>query len=412
MLYLMFFQRIRDGNPMKIIFYLLPCVMNIIMGLFFFITMRRLAISGADSFAISGTMAVWAFIYAVVSALLGVVQHRGNATKFILAGEGILIFSMLGFLVFPSMRMQYVWLFGSGIGTAMFFAPFQVIVKMLDSHENARGTLAKTAAVYTFSWSFGFASGPFIAAMIWGLLSPEDGWKTCYKINILLVLAVTCFVWFLHCFIRGKNREDMPAGQTPEPETAPVKQEETEKLPDLAVLGWIVAGTGFITIAMLRTQIPYRCNLLGMSTAQQGIILAAVSYMQAFLALGLWKSRRWMYHPFPVAFAGLCGVSALLLFVFADSYPVYVFAGLLYGCYSGVFCFFFVYHALANPEKSHRYVAVNEVIVGSTSVFAPLASGALADAAGNSAVPFFTGAVLIVMAIVYQVAATWRWRRL
>lgn len=399
---------------MKIIFYLLPCVMNIIMGLFFFITMRRLAISGADSFAISGTMAVWAFIYAIVSALLGAVQNKKNATKFILAGEGILILSMAGFLIFPSMDMQYVWLFGSGIGTAMFFAPFQVIVKMLDSNETAQETLPKTAAVYTFSWSFGFASGPFIAAMIWGLLSPETGWRTCYKINILLVLAVTCVVWFLHCFIRRKNTAGESAGQAREtaaPKSEP-EQEKEEKLPDLAVLGWIVAGTGFITIAMLRTQIPYRCGLLEMSTAQQGIILAAVSYVQAFLALSLWKSRRWMYHPFPIALAALCGITALLLFAFTESYPVYVCAGLLYGCYSGAFCFFFAYHSLANPEKSHRYVAVNEVIVGSTSVFAPLAAGLLADAAKNSAVPFYIGAALIVMAMIYQISATWRWRRL
>lgn len=212
---------------MKIIFYLLPCVMNIIMGLFFFITMRRLAISGADSFAISGTMAVWAFIYAIVSALLGAVQNKKNATKFILAGEGILILSMAGFLIFPSMDMQYVWLFGSGIGTAMFFAPFQVIVKMLDSNETAQETLPKTAAVYTFSWSFGFASGPFIAAMIWGLLSPETGWQTCYKINILLVLAVTCVVWFLHCFIRRKNTAGESAGQ--EQKTAPPESEPEQK---------------------------------------------------------------------------------------------------------------------------------------------------------------------------------------
>ncbi len=400
---------------MKIIFYLLPCVMNIIMGLFFFITMRRLAISGADSFAISGTMAVWAFIYAIVSALLGVVQNKKNATRFILAGEGILILSMAGFLIFPGMDMQYVWLFGSGIGTAMFFAPFQVIVKMLDGNETEQGTLPKTAAIYTFSWSFGFASGPFIAAMIWGLLSPETGWRTCYKINILLVLAVTCVVWFLHCFIRRKNKAgELAAGQDRKTAASEseLAREEKKKLPDLAVLGWIVAGTGFITIAMLRTQIPYRCGLLEMSTAQQGIILAAVSYVQAFLALSLWKSRRWMYHPFPIALAALCGIAALLLFAFTESYPVYVFAGLLYGCYSGAFCFFFAYHALANPEKSHRYVAVNEVIVGSTSVFSPLAAGLIADAAENSAVPFYIGAALIAIAMICQVSAMWRWRRL
>ena len=398
---------------MRIIFYLLPCVMNIIMGLFFFITMRRLAVSGADSFAIAGTMAVWAFIYAIVSALLGAVQQKRNATKFILAGEGILVLSMTGFLLFPGMNMQYVWLFGSGIGTAMFFAPFQVIVKMLDGNESSPGSVPRSAAFYTFSWSFGFASGPFIAALIWGMLSPETGWRTCYKINILLVLIVSCFVWFLHCFIRRKNADHDSAAVPHEDAAAAGGISGTpEKLPDLAYLGWIVAGTGFVTIAMLRTQIPYRCNLLGMSTAQQGIILAAVSYVQAFLALSLWKSRRWMYHPFPMAFAAFCGLCALLLFAFAQSYPVYVFAGLLYGCYSGGFCFFFAYHSLANPAKSHRYVAVNEVIVGSTSVFAPLGAGFLADATGNSAAPFFVSAALIVPAVLCQLAATWRYRRL
>ena len=398
---------------MRIIFYLLPCVMNIIMGLFFFITMRRLAISGADSFAIAGTMAVWAFIYAIVSALLGIVQRKRNATKFILAGEGILALSMLGFLIFPGMNAQYLWLFGSGIGTAMFFAPFQVIVKMLDRNENAPGSVQKTAALYTFSWSFGFASGPFIAAMIWGMLSPETGWRTCYKINLVLILIVSAFVWLLHCFIRRKNAEEespeaAPSATAPENNASGAR----EKLPDLAVIGWIVAGIGFVTIAMLRTQIPYRCSLLEMSTAQQGIILAVVSYVQAFLALSFWKSRRWMYHPFPIALAGCCGLIALLLFAFTQSYGVYVFAGLLYGCYSGGFCFFFAYHSLANPEKSHRYVAVNEVIVGSTSVFAPLGSGLLADAAGNSAVPFLVGACLIVFAVVWQIALMWRYRRL
>ena len=251
--------------------------------------------------------------------------------------------------------------------------------------------------------------------MIWGLLSPETGWRTCYKINILLVLAVTCVVWFLHCFIRRKNKAgELAAGQDRKTAASEseLAREEKKKLPDLAVLGWIVAGTGFITIAMLRTQIPYRCGLLEMSTAQQGIILAAVSYVQAFLALSLWKSRRWMYHPFPIALAALCGIAALLLFAFTESYPVYVFAGLLYGCYSGAFCFFFAYHALANPEKSHRYVAVNEVIVGSTSVFSPLAAGLIADAAENSAVPFYIGAALIAVAMICQVSAMWRWRRL
>lgn len=58
---------------------------------------------------------------------------------------------------------------------------------------------------------------------------------------------------------------------------------------------------------------------------------------------------------------------------------------------------FFAYHSLANPEKSHRYVAVNEVIVGSTSVFAPLAAGLLADAAKKQCRLFISVRALIVL---------------
>ena len=395
---------------MKLFFYLLPCMMNVMQGLFFFITARRFAEAGASSLAISATMAVWALVYAVVSALLGLVQTRHNATKLILLGQFVLLLSMIGFLVFPGIYIQYLWLFGTGIGTALFFGPYQAIVKLLDDGAGEK-SIARSAAFYTFSWSVGFATGPFITAGIWGLLSPENGWRICYYITIAFLIFMTAFVYFLHCHIGRLNREILPRDADSAAGKPSAVSSSADGLPDLVLTGWIIGGIGFITIAMLRTQIPYRCQLLEMTTGQQGVLLAAVSYVQAFLALTFYKTRRWMYHPWMMSLAALCGLSALLVFAFSSGFAGFLCAAILYGCYSGTFCFLFVYHSLANAEKSHRYVAVNEVIVGVTSVFAPLAAGVLADSV-NSSFPFLIGAVLIAVVIVYQISATWRLRKL
>ena len=46
---------------MRILFNLLPGLVNIISGLFMFISAKRMADSGANSFLVAATMAVWAF---------------------------------------------------------------------------------------------------------------------------------------------------------------------------------------------------------------------------------------------------------------------------------------------------------------------------------------------------------------
>ena len=52
---------------MKYLFYLLPGLLNVVMGLFFFITAKRLADAGASALAVTATMPMWALIYAASS---------------------------------------------------------------------------------------------------------------------------------------------------------------------------------------------------------------------------------------------------------------------------------------------------------------------------------------------------------
>ena len=49
---------------MRFIFYLLPCLLNSVSGLLFFITAKRAADANVSSLAVTATLSIWAIIYA------------------------------------------------------------------------------------------------------------------------------------------------------------------------------------------------------------------------------------------------------------------------------------------------------------------------------------------------------------
>ena len=398
---------------MKYLFYVLPALVNIITGVFFFITPKRLADSGANSFMVALTIAVWAAVYAITAFSLGYVQNKRNATKLIFIGQGILLASMTGLLVFQDVTMQYVWLLGTGLGTAMFFAPFQMVVKMFEKEDHSLESVARSTGIYTFSWSTGLASGPFIAALVWGLFSSEHGWKYCYGINILLILFVISCVFFMRRFVNEKLRlEDEAAAGGKTSETPAGKESElTRSLPDLMVAAWVLTILGYIGITMMRTHLPDYCTkTLRMTTMEQGIVIAVISYTQGLVGFGFWKLGRRLYHPGPAVIASVGGVAALLIFALSSAWGLYLLGAVLLGCFSGMFCFLCTYHALVHPEKTPRYVSVNETIVGVTSTFAPLLGGFLSMRI-SPVFPFYLSAGLALLAMLSYLGFTWKYRR-
>ena len=75
---------------------------------------------------------------------------------------------------------------------------------------------------------------------------------------------------------------------------------------------------------------------------------------------------------------------------------------MLFGIYSGCLYFYLVYHSLAHPERSGFFVAGNEVIVGITSMLAPLAGGFLADIFQFTGTAFIFAAAMSFIALLAQ----------
>lgn len=391
---------------MKYIFYLLPCLLNVVMGLFFFITAKRMADADLSSLAVTATLPMWALIYAASSFIIGKYANKNNAVKILFVSQVILLSSMLGLLFIPSVKLQYFWLLASGLGTGLFFTPFQTVVKLFEKVELSQETFSRSAAIYTFSWSFGQGVGPLLAALIWGLFDPENGWKYCYMINIAIVIAVLLTLCLMRKFINKRLAETMDAVNTDKSDAT-----QLPVLPDIMKSVWILAVGGYLALAALRTYLPdYATKCMNLPTYSQGMMLALLSIVQAFTALTCFKVRKFPFNPLSGLASGFCAILALGILSFCSGSVSAWTAAMIFGIFSGVFCFNMTYHALANYTKSARYAAGNETLVGATSVLAPLAAGVLADAT-SARMPFYVlTTILLVTALIFCIR-TWQYRK-
>jgi len=279
----------------------------------------------------------------------------------------------------------------AGFGAALFCTPFQLLAKDIESGTN-KGVVSATA-FYTLTWSCGLASGPLAFARF----TLRQG----FFITMFLAIAVTLSV-ILIALLRPKKAAAQAAEITP---AAPA-QFSIKTYDKLAVLGWIVGGLGTVTVCQIRALWPKLGFELDIPKHHNAYILALVSYTQAVTALLLCRSKSWMWKRLPAVLMGMCGVATLLSFAFVPVFThhvaaFYIISG-VYGIYSGCFYFYLVYHSLAHPVRSSFYVTGNEIIVGITSIAAPLLGGFLADVSGHTESAFIFAATVAAAAFIIQ----------
>lgn len=378
---------------LKILAYFVPFAINFLSGGFFFITSYRFAEASAPGIIIGSATAAWGIAYCAVTAIVGKLVNGANALKFILSGGVMLMITALGFIIFNGLYTQFVWLICAGIGAAMFCTPFQLLAKAIESGGETPGTV-KATAFYTLTWSTGIATGPLAFARF--------SVRTGFIITFILALAVTVSVMIIARLLKNKEKNC----NTVDCDTA-AKEKETEIFSEkdynkLAILGWIVGGLGTITVCQIRSMWPKHGDFLAIAKDHIAYILALVSYIQAFTALLLCRSKTWMWRKVPALLMTLPAVLSLLLFAFATDLKIFYAAAVIYGIYSGTFYFYLVYHSLAHPTRSRFFVAGNEVIVGIVNLLAPVIGGMFVDITGFTGSPFIFALAMAAAAFAAQ----------
>ena len=358
---------------------------NLVIGSTLIIVPLRLKEAGAGIFAITGTLSVWAVVCAVCAWLVGRILTERNARCLVQTGTALYFLCFLGLLLVPGVRMQYFWLLLLGIATAVYCAPFQVFLKTLENGKQAG--LVRASALYSASWSFGMAVGPFLFSM---LSAGGNGmaWQLAYGINAALMIPIFFLPVLAEKLAARRNGDRAAEPAAPE--------DDFSNKPDLALWGWLLTVAAFAAVATTKSLLPEQGPDAHYSETQVSLMVSLIYFGHSFTSLCLIRSKNWMYKASGVVLSAVCGIAGLLLFVFGFGNVFCLYAGsVLIGIFSGVVGFCLVFYSLAHPEKAGKYVAVNEITVGATNTLSPLLiGGGLVWLTGRDSAPYLALAVL------------------
>ncbi|HUW82537.1 MAG TPA: MFS transporter [Phycisphaerae bacterium] len=381
--------------------YAFPGAMDMVAGSVFFVCQVRLAEGLADSaVGVTGVVTTWGIVYMLCCLLVGRWVTQRSVAWMLIAACGLTAAVAAGFILLPGKAAMYALVVAQGVATALFFPPVQFFLKRFDLGQ--ANSAAYSAAIYTLSWSIGFALGPLVAGWLWQ--QEWIGWRGCHVFNGLLAMALGVGVYLLkhHVLVEASP----PVALKDDPPQEPAKRSrkpavDYSRLPDLAWMAWVFGGVGSVAFAAARSVFPISGVACGLSKPELGAVLFIHCVGQAALAYALRRSRLWMYRPLPLIAFGLVGVIGLTLFAVARSAPLFYCAAACTGVYTGSTFFYLVFHSLVHPTRSARYVAINEAVVGMTGIVAPFSAGCVADGLGLP-VSYTAVAVLIGLAVIAQ----------
>ncbi len=349
-----------------LLIYVFPIVMDLVLSAVFFMATVWGAEQGWSASQVANLITIWAIAYMAVSLTSGrLVTPRTSGYWLIGSCLGTAVLAA-GFASATSTGMMYVLMALQGVAIAAFFTPFQVFMKAVG--EVRQRSLSSSVGLYVFAWSSGFALGPFISSWMW----VAYGWRTCHAINGVVALGVAGLTWAIQHHVRRH-----PHGEAP-PAAVEIRP-DTVDLPNYAWMSWVYGGIGCVAVSMIRGLFPSTGASFGMSRFNQGLVLAALSAMQAIGGLMLCRSRSWMFKPLPIVLSGLFGVGGLLLLAAGRGATAFQLAGAAFGVFTAGMYFYYVYYSLLHPSRSSWYVSVNEAVVGLAAIVGPFAGGLIAD---------------------------------
>jgi len=375
----------------RILIYVFPGLIDMIVASVMFVCTVRAAEQKLSPSAVANLVTVFSVAYMLACITVGRLVTQRN-TAWMLIGACIAIAAVsVGFLAFPQVRAMYPLVFLIALAIGFFFVPFQVFMKDVDQATSR--SVAHSTGLYTFSWSTGFALGPFVAAYLWTHL----GWEKCHMLNALLAVLAGGGIYLL------KHHASAPGAPRAAAEPARNGQASSRysRMPDLAWMAWVCGGVGALAFALIRGILPSSGVAYELSKPVQGAIFFIYCLAQALVGLALCRSRFWMYRPLPLIAFGLMGIAGLVGLALARTPVAFYAAALTYGIYSGSGFFYMVFHALVHPVKSARYISINEAVVGVTGIAGPFLGGILADHAGLPA-PYLATAGLLLGAVAVQ----------
>jgi len=275
---------------------------------------------------------------------------------------------------------------------SLFFNAFQSY--MLGVSTRIARPLASTAGHYTFSWSLGYALGPFVSGASRSYLA----WGQIYYLAAAIAAAVGLLVVLQRPDTHQKEKEAGSVGVTVAPSVGPC----------LIRPAWLGLTVGWVGWNVVATYWPVQAAQLEFSASVKGVVEFACALAQALGALALAHVGGWHHRPLALPALGALGCLGLVVFGVAATPPVFAAGALLFGLYTSSAFSFMVYHSMLEADKAVGRVALNETVVGLSFLAGPVVASALHRSGEPFGRAYVLLAALLAAGIAVQTVYAWR----
>jgi MFS family permease len=366
------------------VIYSYPMIVDVVVGVMLFVGRHSLASRGYDEATVGSVLIYYGTGYCVSSLFMRHIVRRRQARWQMVAA---LLLSTLacGWLASTSSVAQIQLGFALvPVAFSLFFNAFQAF--MLDVSDSQSKPLAATAGHYTFSWSLGFACGPFVS----GASRLYLDWQSIYLVAGGVALGVALLV----ALVRPPPPPEAGARRA-----SPVRQGARFSLIGPAWVGVVLAWAGWNALS---TYWPVHAQQLAYGPGAKSAVEFVFALSQSLGALLLVYAGAWHHRPGRLPLFGAAGVAGLLMFAWAPGVAVFLLGAVLYGLYSCSAFILMVYHSMLDPQRAVGRVALNETFVGLSFLAGPVVARFLHSGSAPYSRAYAGLAVLLTVGVAVQ----------
>ena len=371
--------------------YTYPFAVDIIVALLLFVARHSLASQGRSEGTVGSILLCYGLGYCGSSLFMRKIVRPHLARRQMLVALAGMVIVCGALANAEQVRLIQVLFCLVPLAISLFFNAFQSF--MLGVSTQIARPLASTAGHYTFSWSLGYALGPFVSGTSRSYLA----WAQIYYLAaaIAAVVALLVFLYGPGTPKQGKGTRQLvgpgPRGSGP----------------SLIRAAWLGLALGWVGWNVVSTYWPVQAAQLGFSARVKGMVEFAFALAQALGALALAHAGPWHHRPLILPVLGTAGCLGLVVFGAAAGPLGFVAGALLFGLYTSSAFSFMVYHSMLDADKAVERVALNETFVGLSFLAGPVVASALHRPGEVFGPVYVLLAALLAGGIAVQTAYAW-----
>ncbi len=365
-----------------------------------FAVSRGLAEGKAESWYLGVVGAGYSLSAGVGSILGGWLAHRFDGRVVFVAGAVNLCASITACALGDPTSLWFLpgyWLLGIGLG-CLYPPLIGWLNQGEDAHANRRG-VSRTLILFCVSWNFGMMCGQLTAGSLFSLGAHWTyGAAFCVSVlNLILVLAAV--------------RRVVPLSAVSNDRT-PAEHEAVELAAAFKRLSWIANLGGMFGGSMVIHLLPDLAVTIGIAADDHGKLLASWRAVIIATYLVMHRAAFWHYRLSASVASQVLAAVGLIVIARAESAVTLLIGLTLLGQLVGYNYFSGLFYSTAGSSHERRALAagIHEATLAVGMAVGTIVGGVLGTLM-NQRVPYLLAAAVLLVMVVVQAVAWWRWVR-